>query len=315
MKRWMPFFGMLIWAAPAAAQWTEGGARIGASLDTLAVTFQGMGTLFYLTTFGDAGDLYIADTAGNARVSLWGEGFSGGGQLNLSDASGAVTIRLVGGAPGNTAVIFPAGAISAMEIANEAGVVSSSEGVNSVSLSGTGRDTLLAQSIVAPDTGFLLIIGSAQATLNHTNGVGSSAEFGLLLDATSPSTQDVALRLGPAAPTESYAFPIAVQMIIPVSAGTHDIVFWGSEFGGDYIIWDMQLSVVYLPTAYGTVAKLSTQDLSETRAPARTSSLPIHEIRAESEAANRARIQAELARIRAQLEALEQAMEPRQASR
>ncbi len=310
-KRNLAVLGLLVLASPLSAQWTEGGARIGANLDTLVVTFQGMGTLFRLETFGDAADLYLVDTTGTSRFAVWGDGIGGGGQINLYNASGGPTMSLYGGLSGDNAVVFPLDAIHAVEIANEAGVASSSDGVNSVALSGTGRDTLLAQSIVAPDSGYLLIIGSAQVVIYHANGTLSAADLGIMLDSTVPSNQDLGLSLPSSAPTGFYRLPITAQILQPVGPGSHDVVFWGEEFSGDYTVLDMQLSVVYLPTAYGTVAKVSSRNVPDDQAPRRTVTPSLHTIRAESEAANRARIEAELAKIRAQLEALEREMRKR----
>jgi len=306
MKRIL--FAILLLAGSASAQWTEGGARIGEHLDTLVVTFQGMGTLFYLATFGDAPDLYMTDTSGLTRISFWGDGASSGGQLNMYDATGGRTITLRAGSTGDASVVFPQDAISSWEIFNEAGVVSASDGLGSITLSGGGiRDTLLVQSIQAPDTGFLLVLGMAQPTISHTSGSTSGANFGLMLDGTIPSNQDVALNLPGNTATGSYTFPVMVQLLLPVSAGAHDVVLFGQQFStsGTFNIYDMQLSVVYLPTAYGTVAKVSTANVPDAQASPRTTPPSIQQIRAESEAANQARIQAELTKIKAQLAQLE----------
>ncbi len=305
MKRIL--FAAFLLVGTASAQWTEGGARIGEHLDTLAVTFQGMGTLFNLQTFNDAADMYVTDTLGNVRFSVWGYGYGGGGQLNLYNASGTRTIILRGDGMGDGSVILPQDAIHSSEIFNEAGVASARSN-SSVTLTGSfAYDTILVQTIVAPDSGYLLILGSGQVTLSHINGSSSLANFGLMVDGTIPNTQDVALSVGPAAPTTSYRFPITVQMIYPVGPGSHDVAFWGQQTStsGTFTVFDMQLSVVYLPTAYGTVAKASTTNMPDDQAPVRTSTPSIQQIRSKSEAANQARIQAELARIRAQLKQLE----------
>ena len=307
MKR-LSLLGLtLVLASPLAAQWTEGGARIGANLDTLVVTFQGMGTLFRLSTFADAADMYVKDTLGNTRFSVWGNGAGGGGQINLYDATNTRTIILRAGASsGPGAVTIPQDAIQSFEISNEAGVASAAEGINTVPLTGGTWDTLLIQTIVAPDSGFLLVLGSAQISLGHASGTTSHAQFGVFVDGSAPDNQDVALRLDGNASSGLYVFPVAVQTLMPVSAGAHDVTFEGYEFSGSVTALDMQLSVVYLPTAYGTVVtKTSTTNIPDDQAPRRTVAPSAQQIRAESEQANQARIQAEIQKIRKQLAELE----------
>lgn len=306
MKR-LSLLGLtLVLAMPLEAQWTEGGASIGANLDSLKVTFQGMGTLFYLSPYGSATDVYLRDTTGAIRVSIWGDLFDG----SRFYMYGPNPIILRSYSTGNDAVELPQDAIGSLEISNEAGVVSSSEGLSSVTLSGSGIDTLLFQTITAPDTGFLLIIGSAQPIVSHTNGSQSSATFGLMVDGSIPSNQDLSLLLPSSAASGGYHSPVTVHLLVPVGAGAHDVVFWGwhTSSGGTFDIYDMQLSAVYLPTAYGTVAKVNTNNVPDDQAPRRVASVPAHQIRAESQAANQARIQAELQQIRARLAELEAEM-------
>lgn len=306
MKRLSIFALTLVLASPLAAQWTEGGANIGANLDTLAVNLQGFGTnVFGLVDFGTP-YLYLVDTTGYG-IGMWGDYGPDGSRLYMG---GATPIIFRTYTSSFDKVAIPQDAIQSYEISNEAGVVSALEGLSSTTLSGSGWDTLLLQTIVAPDTGFLLILGTAQVNVSHSNGSTSGAHFGVFVDGNAPNTQDEELSLPSSAATGTYKFPVTVQTIVPVGAGSHDVTFEGNQLSssGTFTLWDMQLSVVYLPTAYGTVAKVSTTHIPEDQAPRRVTSVPAHQIRAESEAANQARIQAELQKIRQRLAELEAEM-------
>ncbi len=311
MKRIL--FAAFLLVGTASAQWTEGGARIGEHLDTLAVTFQGMGTLFNLQTFNDAADMYVTDTLGNVRFSVWGYGYGGGGQLNLYNASGTRTIILRGDGMGDGSVILPQDAIHSSEISNEAGV-SSATNTGSMGPINTGMNVLLQRSIVVPDSGYLMVIATAQIGLIHTNGTSSGASFGVSLDdsTTLPANQDVALYVTSTSPSMSFGQPVTVQGLFQVGPGTHTLYFLADKYsGGSFSAWDGQLSVVYFPTAYGTVTPTKMEPGKASENPLETFSVPaVHTPRGmdekmQTEQANQARIQAELARIRAQLKQLE----------
>lgn len=291
MKRM--FFAMFFLASPAFAQWTEGGARIGANLDTLVVTLPSFGTVMALDQYGSGGRLSVRDTSGFPYVAIWSSYASDGGRLYIRGTN-SIVFRAY--STSLDPVEIPQNAIDASEIEDESGVASNSEGLTAVPLTGGGvRDTLLAQSIQVPSAGYLLVLGTAQPTINHTNGAPSGANFGIMVDGAVGSNQDVALSLTENAASGFYTIPVTVQTLVPVASGTHDLVFFGSRYttSGSFTVYDMQLSVIFLPTAYGTVAKIATTDVPDSQAPIRTSAPSIQQIRAESEAANQARIEKE----------------------
>lgn len=156
---------------------------------------------------------------------------------------------------GNASVVFPIGSIAAAEMLDEPGVASETEGTSTISLDGTTQ-TLLSRSITAPAAGFVLAIASAQANCTHTNGATSACTFGVSDTAGSlPTNQDVAFSIPSVLPTSgSYSQPIAVHGLFQVAAGPSTFFFIGDESAGAWTVNDLQLSLVYLPTSYGTVS-------------------------------------------------------------
>ncbi len=137
---------------------------------------------------------------------------------------------------------------------DEPGVASDTEGTATVSLDGT-LQTLLSRSITAPAGGFVLVIASAQANCSHTSGVTSFATFGVSDTAGSfPVNQDVAFSIPSGLPTSaSYSQPITLHGLFQVSPGPLTFFLIGDESAGSWSVNDVQLSLIYFPTNYGTV--------------------------------------------------------------
>lgn len=210
---------------------------------------------------------------------------------------------------GNPSVQLPTGAIGAAEIMDEPGVASQTYTGTSIFLTG-GIDVLLSRSITAPAVGYVLVIGTINAWASHTSGTTSYADFGLSDNSgTFPANQTVTLELPSIANSGFYGFPVTVHGLFSVAAGMHTFYILGNEGGGDIRAYDMQLSLLYIPTAYGTVSPTLAGGPSAGREDDATGSpltaADIAAERAESEAFNTARIERELAEMRARLEALE----------
>lgn len=155
---------------------------------------------------------------------------------------------------GNASVVFPVGSIASTEMLDEPGVASETEGTATITLDGTTQ-TLLSRSITAPAAGFVLAIASAQANCSHTNGATSSCTFGVSDTAGSlPTNQDVAFSIPSVLPTSaSYSQLVAVHGLFQVAAGSSTFLFIGDESTGAWTVNDLQLSLIYFPTNYGTV--------------------------------------------------------------
>jgi hypothetical protein len=131
-----------------------------------------------------------------------------------------------------------------------------------------------------------------------------SANFGVSDNSSVfPTNQDVTLSLDADLPTGLYDFPVTCTGLFEVSAGTRNFYFLGTETDGLYMAYDRQLSLVFIPTAYGTVeptvAGAGEDFIGEPMTDAELAAQ-----RAASIEANMIRMERELAELRAQFEAL-----------
>jgi hypothetical protein len=213
---------------------------------------------------------------------------------------------------GDESVSLPQDAISAPEMLDEVGAAAyQTNGFAALTSSYTAFATY---SITVPDDGYVLVIGSAQADVTHTTGSNSTILFGVSDVSDDLSSElDIEVQIDDAVPTGSFKYPVTCHSIFEATEGTNTFYFVGRENGGSCIMYDYQLSLIYFPTAYGTI---------QTPAKARADAVPdaaafeqgpiteadIAANRAEAEAANRERLQRELDEIRARLDELESEM-------
>ena len=207
---------------------------------------------------------------------------------------------------GNASVVIPTDAISAVETLDEPGVASINQSVTTA-LDGTVQ-TLLQRSITVPAAGYCLVMGSVEAQVLHSNGLATTGLFGVSdVVGVLPATQDFNLTMPTSAPTGTYVVPVTVHGLFTVSAGPNTFYFLGDEASGSLQISDVQLSIVYVPTAYGTVTSSLTSgdgDGMSVGAPRLGASEP-----REAEAFHRARVDREMAAMQAQVEELRRQLE------
>ena len=200
---------------------------------------------------------------------------------------------------------------------DEPGVASAAEGIAVVSLDGTVQ-TIMSRSITLPLPGYVLVIGTGQANLGHANGTASNITFGVSDAAGAfPVNQDVAWSIPAAAPTGTYVSPVTVHGLFQVPLGLSTFYFLADENGGTGSVNDMQLSLVYIGTAYGTVTSTETgkgANSSDEAAPARSGLTPAEVANEQATASVFAaeRLQRELERMQAEVAALRQ--QPTQAA-
>jgi hypothetical protein len=222
--------------------------------------------------FGDVGASIaggiIFNTAGLANGMQFRTGgnttrmtLDGAGRLGVATGTPTATLH-VGGGGGNDAVILPSQAIDSVEMFDEPGVAADSEGVIAEAMSTTVA-TLLSRSIDVPAAGFVLAIGSCQATANHVNGTQSMATFGVSTTATAfPSDQDVQVSLPATAATGAYNWPVATQHVFTVAAaGSQTFHLLAQEASAQWSASEMQLTLVYFATDYGVVSVVSSRDV------------------------------------------------------
>ncbi len=215
---------------------------------------------------------------------------------------------------GNSSVSLPTDAVSSTEMFNEPGAASYTEGGGAGMVIGTSITVIGSRSITVPASGYVLVIAGGQATMNHVNGTDSYCAFGVSDNNTAfPENQDVMVGLNDTAPSGYHHMGTTVHGLFGVAgAGTYTYYFLGDETSGDFRLYDAQLTLLYIPTSYGTVSPtMMGLPQEETRGygmPGLSES-DISAERAESVAANIARIESELAAMRAELESLREEME------
>jgi hypothetical protein len=231
---------------------------------------------------------------GNANVAIFGSTMSAVFDMSSAD---------------DNSVSLPNNAISSVEMSDEPGVASQTYSGASIYLTG-GVDMLMSRSIVVPASGYVLVIGTLNAWASHSNGTTSYADFGVSDNSGAlPDNQAVTLQVSSGAGSGIYYFPVTVHGLFSVSAGTRNFYVLGDEGSGDMSAREMQLSLIYIPTAYGTVSPTlssgqPTGDEGDATRPPMTAA-EVEAQRTESEAFNAARIERELTEMRARLEALE----------
>lgn len=148
-------------------------------------------------------------------------------------------------------------AVNAAKTSDEPGGAQAvSSAVGSITTA-TGFDVLLSRAITAPAPGFVLAIGSGEFCF--TKAAAKDVGFGVAVstETTLTDASEKAFVLPAAASAGEYCTPISVQKIIPVPAGEKTINFIGSKFftsNPNVQTFDLTLSLVYFPTAYGTVS-------------------------------------------------------------
>jgi hypothetical protein len=210
-------------------------------------------------------------------------------------------------------VQLPVNAISSGEILDEPGAASATEGISMVELDGSIQ-TVLYRTITVPAAGCVQVIATTQTTINHTVGVTSEATFGVSdIPGGFPGNQDVLLSLPQDAATGIYYYPVTVHGLFEVaSQGSYTFYFLGMEGGGDVDLYDMQLTLLYVPTLYGTVSPTTVAGgaVPDERAPIRLSisRADLTAEREESAELDRERIERELEDMRERIRELEAAV-------
>ena len=212
---------------------------------------------------------------------------------------------------GDNSVILPEDAISAPEMRDEPGVASNHVD-NFGYLTGTQvpPDVLLSRSIGCPEDGYVLAIASCEVLIDST----ASAQFGIS-DADDYLYEShgyyLSLHNGFDDDVSLWA-PVTCHRLFEVSAGLN-IFYFLAEGDTTIHIQNSELSLIFFPTAYGTVsttleARPKIPDEQIERDPPVTPADVTAEY-AKGATSDVAGIQRELAAVRARLDALEREME------
>lgn len=205
---------------------------------------------------------------------------------------------------GTQSVRLPSSAIEASEMLDEPGVGSD----NNTNITLTGPIQFLAgRTMTAPTDGYVLVIATAHAVIQHLNGRQSTCILDVSDNITSFVSSTIArITLPSSLPSGLYEFPLSSHALFPIAAGPQAYYALGSKAGDvNVTVYDVQLSECFFPTAYTTVSNPMPPPGSA--ATSSTSFDPEAE-RLEAQAYHNARIQAELDRMKAELETVKQEM-------
>jgi len=249
---------------------------------------------------GTGGFLSVNRTTGAPAFTVDGN-TSGTGEPTVTISGSTRSASLNMGQAGDGSVVLPSDAISSTEVFDEPGVASAIQ-IGTIALNGPTQ-TLASRTLTVPAAGYCLVIASAEAAASHTNGVLSAAYFGVSDDAAViPANQTVASAFPSGAASGIYDFPVTVHGLFQVGAGSHTFYLLGAELGGSYSIQDIQLTILFVPTAYGTVTPTLTAEIGDDHG--RMSRPQGTEVTTEQQTAarfDRDRVEGEMAAMRAQM--------------
>lgn len=326
-------------SAEVVAVESDGGVEIGSSTQAGRLDIYGDGIAaptVSANTSARGGLFYCYDELGNLTTTMQPDGHGTGGYFYVRRSESSTGFRVDGNyggyeeprveilgsselaafrmyETGDATVVFPVDAISSSEIFNETGTASYTSGIDGVLLLST--PTILgSQSIVTPAAGYVLAIATGQAEIDHASGTTSSFDFGVSDDSgTFPDNQDIFLRLNGGLSSGYYDLPVTVHGLFEVAlAGSYTFFFLGRQAEGSCTCYDVQLTLLFIPTLYGTVMPaLASGRVADTddniKQALNTSDVAAQRIA--SEDANTIRIEQELKAIRAELEALKNEVE------
>lgn len=255
----------------------------------------------------DSGHLKINGTAGH-YIRLDGN-FTSGPRFTITGAQGLMRLE-PDAADADDAVLLHANSISSQETITEAGAAGhyDDDGI----IAGTGIvTTLLSRSITTPsDTwtkGYVLVIATATIAFSHSNGTQSRVNFDV---SDTPSgfhyTYKPSVFIDAALPSGIYNVPVTSHGIFEITtAGLNTFYLMIEPINVSATVWGPRITLIFVPTAYGTVT--ATQTAGAGGAGATRGGLSAGDIAAEqaqAEVFHRARVDRELAAMRAELEAV-----------
>jgi hypothetical protein len=255
----------------------------------------------------DGGGYLLIDSGTQTFNSFQVDGNSGDSGSPSLLMFGASNFFVNGALMGNASVQMPGDAVASAEVLDEPGVASAQAG--SVALT-TTLSSILSRSITVPAAGFVIAFAQGDIAISHVTGIGSVMTWGVNDTAgVIPINGDIQVQLPSGAATGIYDVPASAHALFEVTAGVHTFHFNAREGGAEGTMFDVQLTLLYVPTAYGTVepsVALSGLQGDGDDAP---SFMPLtaEEIaleRAHGEAFGQFRVQQELAAMKAEIEAL-----------
>jgi len=278
-------------------------------VQTPRTQFTSVGYAFHVQSIHNAdggrinGYLAIYDnTAGDEIAELYGDA-NGEPVLNLNGSLRDILLNT--GDSASNSVVLPQNAIESSEIKDEPGVGSNI--LDSVVLPSGHPYPICGRTMIAPANGYVLVTATASLSINHNTATTGWCSFGVADNNMNwVESARVQVYFPANAALGLYMFPIASHALFPISKGSKAYYFLGEQHsGGTAIVHNVQLTEVFIPTAYTTVIPpvpplgaagvLSTPSDPESE-------------RLEAETFHNSRMQAELDKMKVELNAIRQKM-------
>lgn len=285
-------------------------------------------------SFSDGSILYLLRSDGNYSLisepdvsggggffTVYRDGFSTGFNVDGNYAgTGSPRVSITGSTSStvfntsvteNASVVLPASAVAASEVLDEPGLASINSNAFSPYNMTTSAAAITSRTIVCPADGYVHLSAAYEIDINQATGSTAYGIVGLSDSGTSiPDNQDLTFFLPPGAASGTYLVPGANHAVYPVTAGSHTFYLVGfkNAAAADVQIWDVQLTALYVPTAYGTVTgpalatgAAAAEQRHDDPGTAGPTLADLAAERAQSEQDAQGRVDAELAEMRAQI--------------
>jgi len=205
-----------------------------------------------------------SDTGGGtlwlARDGIWG-GFyargnwqgSGEPRVGIGGTVRSVTFDM--SYEGTNCVDLPVDAIDAGETRDEPGV-GSIQAANDLDLTYQNVTTVASRTIDVPTNGYVFVMGTAEVRMYAGGGGGAcTAKFGasMSVNAWSDAAQEMTIALPGTMPEAWYYTQATAQGLFQVNAGSNTFHMNAQELYGEVWVGSRQLTVMFFPTAYGSV--------------------------------------------------------------
>jgi len=283
----------------------------GGNLDLYEETGTYMHTALEADVNGEGG--FLAVNRSNSATGFYVDGNNVGTQEPYVGISGSMRGAYFNMSnSGNNSVSLPVQSISRSEILDEPGVASAGIDGGIYLSDGGSIDVIESRTLTAPADGYVLVIASGYGFINHTYGELEQIMIGVS-DSTAGfySNQQIICRTVNNQPGGYYYYPLTSHTVVPVSAGSKTFYVLGqklSSFTNNAGMWEIQLSCIYIPSAFGslytsTVSGASEIDDVRNARPPLTSAEIFEERTRSMEEAN-AQMREELDHMRAEFEKL-----------
>ncbi|MCC6676665.1 MAG: hypothetical protein IT436_05930 [Phycisphaerales bacterium] len=204
------------------------------------------GTGGFLSIFGAGGGSMFLDGA---------TGVSNGPRLSLNGGGAPSDFVFDTNTTGNGSAVLPAGAVSALEMFDEPGVANAADNSVGTTLSTTATFTnVISRTITVPAAGYVIAYATLETLHTHASGTETNLLFGISDTTTSlPSTQDLGCRLPSSWASGTVLLTNNAHTVFSVAAGAHTYNVLARMNSGSGQTFDTELTLIYVPTAYGTV--------------------------------------------------------------